>query len=122
RFGVAPEMGLALGQDQCTPPTPSPRVLAPRHLRKGVRERIDKDGSEHVPLVLDDVDAALLDFEREGVEAVAVAFFNSFLDDRHEQAVAAHIRSRRNATWVTASAALTPMMGEYERTSTAVVN
>src|SRR5262249_9010878 len=81
-----------------------------------------KDGSEHAPLMLADVDAALDDFEREGVESVAVALFNSFLDDVHEQAAAARIKARRDDAWVTTSAALTPMMGEYERTSTAVVN
>ena len=32
------------------------------------------------------------------------------------------MRQRRNDAWITTSAALSPMMGEYERTSTAVVN
>src|SRR5262245_52708918 len=116
------EIRRGLREDQWNHRKPYAPVLVPRHLRKGVGGRIDKDGSEHAPLVLDDVDAALLDFEREGVEAVAVAFFNSFLDHCHEEATAAHIRSRGNDTWVTTSAALSPMMGEYERTSTAVVN
>jgi N-methylhydantoinase A/oxoprolinase/acetone carboxylase beta subunit/N-methylhydantoinase B/oxoprolinase/acetone carboxylase alpha subunit len=121
-FRDALEIRRGLREEQWNHRKPYAPVLVSRHLRKGVRGRIDKDGSEHAPLVLDDVDAALLDFKREGVEAVAVAFFNSFLDDRHEQATAAHIRSRLRDAWVTTSAALTPMMGEYERTSTAVVN
>jgi N-methylhydantoinase A/oxoprolinase/acetone carboxylase beta subunit/N-methylhydantoinase B/oxoprolinase/acetone carboxylase alpha subunit len=116
------EIRRGLREDQWNHRKPYAPVLVPRHLRKGVRGRMDKDGSEHAPLVLGDIDAALADFEGEGVEAVAVAFFNSFLDDRHEQASAAYIRSRRNDAWVTTSAGLTPMMGEYERTSTAVVN
>src|SRR5262249_55827803 len=116
------EIRRGLREDQWNHRKPYAPVLVPRHLRKGVGGRIDKDGSEHAPLVLDDVDAALLDFKQEGVEAVAVAFFNSFLDDRHEQATAAHIKSRLSNVWVTTSAALTPMMGEYERTSTAVIN
>jgi N-methylhydantoinase A len=121
-FRDALEIRRGLRMDQWNHREPYAPVLVPRYLRKGVRGRIDKDGSEHAPLVLGDIDAALADFEREGVEAVAVAFFNSFLDDRHEQASAAYIRSRHNDVWVTTSAGLTPMMGEYERTSTAVVN
>jgi N-methylhydantoinase A len=121
-FRDALEIRRGLREDQWNHRKPYAPVLVPRYLRKGVRGRIDKDGSEHAPLVLDDVDAALAEFEREGVDAVVVAFFNSFVDDRHEQATAAHIRSRRKQSWVTTSAALTPMMGEYERTSTAVVN
>ena len=121
-FRDALEIRRGLRMDQWNHREPYAPVLVPRDLRKGVRGRMDKDGSEHAPLVFGDIDAALADFEQEGVEAVAVAFFNSFLNDRHEQASAAHIRSRRDDAWVTTSAALTPIMGEYERTSTAVVN
>jgi N-methylhydantoinase A len=121
-FRDALEIRRGLREDQWNHRKPYAPVLVPRHLRWGVRGRMDKDGSEHAPLILGDIDAALVGFEREGVEAVAIAFFNSFLDDRHEQASAAYIRSRCNSVWVTTSAALTPMMGEYERTSTAVVN
>ena len=121
-FRDALEIRRGLREDQWNHRQPYAPVLVPRYLRRGVRGRIDKDGSEHAPLELADVDAALAEFEREGVEAVAVGYFNSFLNDAHEQATAARIRSRRNDAWVTTSTALTPMMGEYERTSTAVVN
>ena len=121
-FRDALEIRRGFRMDQWNHREPYAPVLVPRYLRKGVRGRIEKDGSEHAPLMLADVDAALADFEREGVESVAVAFFNSFLDDVHEQAAAARIKARRDDAWVTTSAALTPMMGEYERTSTAVVN
>jgi N-methylhydantoinase A/oxoprolinase/acetone carboxylase beta subunit/N-methylhydantoinase B/oxoprolinase/acetone carboxylase alpha subunit len=121
-FRDALEIRRGLREDQWNHRQPYAPVLVPRYLRKGVRERTDKDGNEHAPLVLADVDAALEDFAREGVEAVAVAFFNSFRDDAHEQAAAARVRAWRSDAWVTTSAALTPMMGEYERTSTAVVN
>jgi N-methylhydantoinase A len=121
-FRDALEIRRGLRPDQWNHREPYAPVLVPRYLRRGVRGRIDKDGSEHAPLVLADVDTALDDFAPEGVESVAVAFFNSFLDEAHEQAAAARIKARHNDAWVTTSAALTPMMGEYERTSTAVVN
>ncbi len=121
-FRDALEIRRGLREDQWNHRAPYAPVLVPRYLRQGVGGRIDSDGSEHAPLELADIDRALELFDAEGVEAVAVAFFNSFLDDRHEATAAAHAAARRPDLWVTSSAALSPTMGEYERTSTAVVN
>ena len=121
-FRDALEIRRGLREDQWNHRKPFAPVLVPRYLRRGVRGRIDPDGSEHAPLVAADIDAALTAFEAEDVEAIAIAFFNSFLNDRHEAEAAAQVRRHRNDAWVTTSAALSPMMGEYERTSTAVVN
>ncbi len=121
-FRDALEIRRGLREDQWNHRKPYAPVLVPRHLRRGIGGRIDKDGSEHAPFVAADVEAALDDFDREGVEAIAVAFFNSFLNDKHERAAEARVRQRHDGVWVTSSAALSPMMGEYERTSTAVVN
>ena len=121
-FRDALEIRRGLREDQWNHRKPFAPVLVPRYLRHGVGGRIDPDGSEHAPLVAEDIDAALTAFEAEDVEAVAIAFFNSFLNDKHEAEAAAQVRHRRNDAWVTTSAALSPMMGEYERTSTAVVN
>ena len=121
-FRDALEIRRGLREDQWNHRKPFAPVLVPRYLRHGVRGRIDGDGSEYAPLVPEDIDAALAAFEAEGVEAFAIAFFNSFLNDRHEAEAAAHVRRRRKDAWITNSAALSPIMGEYERTSTAVVN
>ena len=121
-FRDALEIRRGLREDQWNHRKPFAPVLVPRYLRRGIGGRIDPDGSEHAPLVADDIDAALAAFEAEDVEAFAIAFFNSFLNDKHEVEAAAQVRRRRNDAWVTTSAALSPMMGEYERTSAAVVN
>ena len=121
-FRDALEIRRGLREDQWNHRKPFAPVLVPRYLRYGVGGRINPDGSEHAPLVAGDIDAALTAFEAEDVQAVAIAFFNSFLNDKHELEAAAQVRHRRNDAWVTTSAALSPMMGEYERTSTAVVN
>ena len=121
-FRDALEIRRGLREDQWHHRQPFAPVLVPRYLRRGVGGRIASDGSEYAPLVAEDIDAALAAFEAEGVQAVAIAFFNSFLDGKHEAEAAAHVRQRRNDAWITTSAALSPMMGEYERTSTAVVN
>src|SRR5262249_20152310 len=63
-FRDALEIRRGLRLDQWNHREPYAPVLVPRYLRKGVRGRIAKDGSEHAPLVLDDVDAALDDLHR----------------------------------------------------------
>ena len=103
---------------------PFPPVLVPRYLRLPVGGRIDRDGREIEPFVAADVEAALEEFKLERVEAIAIALINSFLNPIHEQACAEIIRG----TWdgdpdlVSLSSEIMPIMGEYERTSTTVVN
>jgi N-methylhydantoinase A len=116
------EIRRGLREDQFNHRKPYAPVLVPRYLRKAVPGRIDFDGAEHQPLDLNGLDTIVADFEAEEVEAVAVALMNSFLDDRHEQAVADALSKKWPGQWITTSAAVSPLMGEYERTSTAVVN
>jgi N-methylhydantoinase B len=111
-----------LREDQFNHRKPYAPVLVPRYLRQSVPGRINADGTQHQPLDLSGLDDIVAVFEAEGVEAVAVALMNSFLDDRHEQAVADALVKTWSGTWITTSAAVSPLMGEYERTSTAVVN
>ncbi len=125
-FRDALEIRRGLREDQWDHRAPYAPVLVPRYLRRGVGGRIDADGSESEPLSAADVRAALQSFvtetDGEGVEAIAVALFNSFVNDDHEQQVLDIIEQEWDGQWVTASAAVSPMMGEYERTSTAVMN
>ncbi|MGI9477568.1 MAG: hydantoinase B/oxoprolinase family protein [Hyphomicrobiaceae bacterium] len=121
-FRDALEIRRGLREDQWNHRAPFAPVLVPRYLRRGIGGRIDACGNELDPLALEGVDVALRAFEDEGVEAIAVAFFNSFLNDSHESSAVARIKEHARDHWVTSSAALSPIMGEYERTSTAVVN
>ena len=99
---------------------PNPPTLVPRYLRLPVRGRIDADGSEFEPLNEDDVTTACDLFEREGVDSVAICLFNGFANAVHERACAEILRERW--AWVSVSSDIAPVIGEYERTSTAVVN
>jgi N-methylhydantoinase A len=99
-----------------------PPVLAPRHLRLAVAERMDKDGRTVRPLESDTVLRALEVFRREGVTSIAICFLNSFRNDAHERACAALIRDAWPEAWLSISADIAPVIGEYERTSTAVLN
>ncbi len=121
-FRDALEIRRGLRADQWDHRRPYAPVLVPRSRRIGVGGRIDADGSEHVALSAADVASAVEAFEAEGVEAIAVSLLNSFVNDAHEQAVADIVEDRWDGRWVTSSAELSPLMGEYERTSTAVIN
>ena len=102
--------------------TPFPEVLVPRRLRLPVLERMSKDG---FPLLRPDPDSiarALDVFEREGVTSIAICFLNSYRNASHERACAEMIRKRQPKTWLSISADIAPVIGEYERTSTAVLN
>ena len=99
-----------------------PAPLVPRNRRLEVPERIAADGSVVRPLDGFDFDALAARLRDKGVEAVAVALLNSYVDDAHERAVARELASRLPGVAICESAALTPERGEFERTSTAVLN
>ena len=99
-----------------------PVPLVPRDRRLEVPERIAADGSVVRPLDGVDFDALAAVLRAKGVEAVAVALVNSYVDGAHEQAVARELASRLPEIAICGSSELTPERGEFERTSTAVLN
>ena len=102
--------------------TPNPPVLVPRFLRLPVGGRSDSDGNEIEPLSLDDVRTAAQTFAQEGVESVAICLLNSFANPAHEQAVAQAVKAHWHGQWISVSSDISPLVGEYERTSTTVMN
>jgi len=113
---------------------PFPEVLVPRYLRRPVRGRIDAEGGELVAVAADDIASAAEVFAAEGVESVAITLLNSYVNPAHEEEAEAELRrsawaaggQEQNAdghgAWICRSASVSPVMGEYERGSTAVVN
>lgn len=102
--------------------TPYPPVLVPRFLRRPVAGRIDRDGNEALAI---DSDTLVTEVDRlrgEGVESVAICLFNSFLNSKHEEQAAEAVRARHGSAAISVSSAIAPIMGEYERGSTAVLN
>ncbi len=90
-----------------------PPPLVERGRRYGVPGRLAADGSELEAVVPEGLPAI-------EAEAVAVCLLHSDLDDRHEVAVAAHLRALGHD--VTCSHEVSPELREYERTVTTVVN
>ena len=102
--------------------TPWRDAIVPRYRRLPIKERIDEDGAVVRPLDPDSVKTALETFERQGVDAVAICFLNSYANPEHEILCRQIVETERPGLHVTCSAELAPILGEYERTSTAVVN
>ncbi len=112
--------GLKDGRYDLRQPPPEP--LVPRELRQGVRERIRADGRTQTPLDQASLAAAIAELARQRVEAVAIAFFHSYRDPRHEQRAAAAVRAALPGAYVSPSAEVLPQIKEYERVCTTVVN
>jgi len=99
-----------------------PEPLVPRRWRLEAAERIAADGGIVAPLDEASVRQAAAFFLAERIEAVAICFINSYVNDEHERRAAAILRECAPALPVTASCEVLPEIKEYERTSTAVVN
>jgi N-methylhydantoinase A len=95
--------------------------LVDRPLIFGVDERVDRTGRAVVRMRDERVLSLLPRLREAGVEAVAVSFLWSFLNPEHERR-AASLLSRADGWFVTTSSALAPVLGEYERTATTVLN
>jgi N-methylhydantoinase A len=99
-----------------------PDPLVPRFLRLDVGERIAPDGTVLRPLEEDSVRRAAGRLRRERVEAVAVCLLFAYADDRHERRVAEILGEELPGVEIALSSAVAPLIREYPRTSTTVVN
>jgi len=96
--------------------------LVPRSLVYGINERMDYKGAIVSPLDPDEVDGAVAKLVSEGIEALAVSFLWSFRNPQHERFVKERVQRRFPELFVTVSSDVAPLLGEYERTATTVIN
>lgn len=90
---------------------------------RGVPERVDYKGEVIRELDEGAVEAAIRHLvENRNVEAVAVCFLWSFFNPGHEQKVRQIMARVAPDIYVTLSSEIAPIPGEYERTSTTVIN
>ncbi len=96
-------------------------IVEPEHIF-GVAERIDVEGEILAPLdeasVIAAIDAALA----AKLDAVAVCLLWSFVNNAHERRIAELLRDRAPDLFCTFSHELAPVLGEYERAVTTVLN
>ncbi len=116
------EMREGLKEDRYNLRMPPPVPLVPRHLRLGVRERMDAQGAVRVPLDAGSLAAAIAKLKQEGVDAVAICFLHSYRNPAHEKAAADAVRATMPGVFVSASHDVYPQIKEYERTSTTIIN
>ncbi len=114
------EIRRGIREDQWDHRAEWPPPVVPRFRRIGVGGRIDAAGAELQPLDLDGVAKAaeLL----AGVDAVAICLIHSYANPIHEVAAAEILREFWPGDLTSVSSELVPLLGEYERTSTTVLN
>jgi N-methylhydantoinase A len=102
--------------------------LVPRFLRYPVEERLDYKGDVVTELKESDVLHASALFKKEGIEAVAICFMNSFANNIHESRAAEVIREQMadgtedKSPYITVSSDFLPSIRFYDRVSTTVLN
>lgn len=99
-----------------------PTPIVPRPLIREVSERVDYKGKVIVPLNEDEVRRTLRRLRDEGVEAIGVSLLWSFLNPAHERAIKRIAAEETPELFVSLSSELVPVLGEYERTATTVIN
>ena len=118
RWGGLPEERVKhpVATDRADPLVPMERI-------RGIRERVDYKGAVLQELNEAEAEQAVRSLiEEEGVDSLAVCFLWSFYNPSHEQKVREIIQRVAPDAYVTLSSEIAPVPGEFERTSTTVIN
>jgi N-methylhydantoinase A len=100
-----------------------PFELLPQRRVIGIAERVDRDGEEVVALDAAAVtDAARFLLDEEHCESLSIVFLWACANPAHERRARELILARFPHACVTLSSDIVPLIGEYERTSTTVLN
>ena len=99
-----------------------PEQLIPRDRIFGVRGRVLADGSEAEALDLEAVRDAARQARAKGAEGVIVSFLHAYRNPAQEQAAKAAIRAAEPGLFVFCGAEIWPVIREYERTTTGILN
>ena len=99
-----------------------PDSIVPRHLIKGISERMDYKGEVVVPLNHQEAEAAVEELVAEGADAIAVSLLWSFLNPAHERWIQTYIEEHHPSVYVALGSTVAPVLGEYERTNTSILS
>lgn len=115
--------GLTEGQIKHPVATDRPAALVTPRATLGAAERVDYKGEILEPLDDLKLEQQLKDLiASQELEAVAVSLLWSFKNNRHEQRIASMLQRLAPQCYVSLSSEIAPVPGEYERTSTTVIN
>ena len=97
--------------------------IVPRRHRYEVEERLGPEGQVWRPLDEDSIHRVADALETQAIDAVAVSLLHAYANPAHERRVAEILRERLgDGIFLTCSSDLLPVIREYERTSTTVIN
>jgi N-methylhydantoinase A len=96
--------------------------IVPRRLRLTVPERVGTDGEVVLPLNLGTVESTACTLVQQGVQAIAVAFLNSYANPVHERSAVRVLQELLPEMPLSTSADVSGEIREYERFSTTVAN
>ncbi len=104
------------------PDYPPAVMLAPRYLRRGIKERIISNGTIKIQMNELDVREACKFFIDNKINTIAISFVWSVLNSSHEKRAAEIIKEMMPEAIITVGSELYPQIREYTRTSTAITN
>jgi N-methylhydantoinase A len=122
RGGYGRWSGLTEDEKRNPVDTDKPPAIVPRDLIVGIRERIDSGGAVKAAAQEADIEGAVQTLVDEGVEAIGVSTLWSFANPQSELQVAEVVKRLAPDAFLTLSHQIAPVVGEYERTSTAALN
>jgi len=99
-----------------------PAPLVPRSRIREVTERIAFDGEVLTALDEAELRATVRALAKEGITSLAVCFLHAYVNPAHERRAAEIVREEAPPIAVSLSSDVSPVLREYERTSTTVVN
>jgi N-methylhydantoinase A len=115
--GLAPDEALHVYA------TAKPDPLVPRNMIVEVPERVDVDGDVLVALNEDAAREAVRHLvDVRGAEAIAISLVWSFRNPAHERRIREIVAEEAPETFVCCASDLVSQIGEYERTTTAIMN
>lgn len=99
--------------------------LVPRRLTRGVTERIDMFGRPVIPIYEHEVRQAAEELVAEGVEAIAIVFLYSFVNDAHEMRAKEIVQevcaSAGKEVYLSVSCEVAPVQREISRANATVI-
>jgi len=99
-----------------------PPPLVPRELRFPATERMTAKGEIETPFDLKGFDHLIGKIKSANVEALAIGFLHSYVNDAHEKQAGKLLAAALPGLSITLSSAVCPEIREYERFSTACAN
>lgn len=96
--------------------------LVSRDMVFGISARLKSDGTEAIEPDLEAVAQAVTAAKKDGAAGIIVSFLHAWRNDMHEIAIKAEISRLAPELFVFTSAEVWPVIREYERTMTAILN